>query len=140
MLYHWDTRHDLPFSPFSLQTTFRITEKRFVYTQLLVKARLQDWNAVKQMVIHKGLFSESIESPIGLIPFVEVTVKYHGPIKLIEFFVASISNLDDKLDICIKYGLWSLAVQVISLYTTQYTYTIHTHSNALPYSQLSLFN
>jgi hypothetical protein len=77
-----------------------------------VKSKLQDWNKIKEMVICRGVFSDSIQSPIGLIPFVEVTVKSDGPSDLIEFFVSSISDIDERLDVCIKYGLWSLSVQV----------------------------
>jgi len=63
-------------SPENLEKTFKLTEKRFLRCQLSARAKIGDWEGIKEIAVsRKGLFSKTPKSPIGFEPYVEVCVR-----------------------------------------------------------------
>jgi len=110
--YHASLPEDNPSSPLSLLKQFKISERRYVYTQLHARAQLSDWRFIKGLVSKKGIFSSGTKSIIGFEPFIDAVVTNKGPADLLAYFFDAIP-LAERYPIAIKYKLYGKAIETV---------------------------
>jgi len=111
--YHKNSPEKYAGNPQSLIKTFKVHDRRILWTSLRAKAKMKEWEDLKNLVVSKGFFSGGIKSAIGFEPFVEVVYSQKGPYELLAFFINQIDPYSRRAAVASKYGLYDIAVDAV---------------------------
>jgi len=114
--HHTLTIKDKEGSPEHLREVFKISERRYVRTKMLARAKAGDWTAVRDMVASKksGIFTKSPKSVIGFEPYCDVVYSNNGPTDLLRYFIGLIEDESRRYSVSLRCKCYDAAISAIA--------------------------
>jgi len=118
LLYHPTADKNKHSSPFTIRKIFNVSDKRYTWLALIARAKVKDWEFLKQLVDSKaslGLkgISNKKKTPIGFEPFLQIISQNGGGETILSFFCSMIDDNEEKFQLAVTYKIYSLAIQTL---------------------------
>ena len=103
-------RENYKVSIFTLIYFLQVSEKRWTWISLQARAKIKDWEMVKNLTLKKGFIFDHHESVIGFNIFVDVLSDFRAPLDLISMYVNLIKDSEERFQCCLKNHLYDFAI------------------------------
>ena len=113
LIYHPRVSKEKLSSPRGMQAHFNVSDKMFMYLALKARAKVGDWETVKNLPPKKGVFKKSQQSVIGFRTFADVVRMHGGPRDLLVHFANLVETPEEKFSVAMRNEIYEVAVAAL---------------------------